>query len=158
MRNFLFGLAIVGLAVVLTPATASAQVGGRQTQQFTLGTRAIPNLRKPSGQLDTLNDLFAALRACWVPPPLVHARQGMEMTIVFSFNRDGALIGPPRVTYATPGVSPETRDVYREAMTRSLQNCTPFPFTSGLGGAVAGRPMSVRIIDDRDDSVAKPRV
>ena len=83
MRKFLFGLAILGWAIVLTPAPASAQVGGRQTQQFTLGTRAIPNLRRPRGKLDTLNDLFACLRACWVPPPLVHAHQGMEMTIVF---------------------------------------------------------------------------
>lgn len=157
MTGFFFGLIVAGLAAVVTPTSVSAQIGGRQNQQLTLGTRAIPNLRRPSGRLNTLNDLFAALRACWVPPPLENAHQGMEMTIRFSFNRDGKLIGPPQVTYATPGVTRRTRDVYREAMTRSLENCSPFPLTSGLGGAIAGRPMFVRIVDDRDDSAAKPR-
>jgi hypothetical protein len=177
MTKFLPASVLAAFAIVLAPAAASAQIqptlcsasggsgclvmaqaGGGRGQQLMLGTRSVPSARKPSGQLNTLNELFAALRACWVPPPLKNAHRGMEMTIRFSLNRDGRLIGPPRVTYATPEVTLKTRDIYREAMTRSLENCTPFPLTSGLGGAVAGRPISALIIDDRDDSAIKPRV
>ena len=39
--------------------------------------------------LDTIGDMFAALRACWVPPPKDAARHGMEYTIRFAFKRDG---------------------------------------------------------------------
>lgn len=76
----------------------------------------------------------------------------------FSFTRDGKLIGPPQLTYAKPDVSAKAREVYREALTQSLLNCAPLPFTSGLGGAVAGRLMFVTIVDDRDDSGVKPRI
>jgi hypothetical protein len=153
-----FRLIVTALAVMLTPASTMAQIGGRQSHQFTLGTRADPNVRKPFGQLDTLNDLAVAVYACWKPPPLAHAHQGMEITLRFAFSRDGRLLGQPQVTYATPEVTPETREIYRVALSRSLENCTPFPFTSGLGGAVAGRPLSARVVDNRDDSGIKPRV
>jgi hypothetical protein len=167
----------VALAIVLAAAPASAQVepracgvfggsacltlaqiGPGQRQGLLLGTRPYPNARRPSGELNTLNDLFAAVRACWVPPPLQHAEPGMEMTMRFSFNRDGKLIGPPQLTYAKPDVSVKVREVYREALARSLQSCTPLPFTSGLGAAIAGRPVFVTISDDRDNSGIKPRV
>src|SRR5664279_4178114 len=35
--------------------------------------------RKPDHDLDTIGDLFAALRACWWPPPVDAAREGMQM-------------------------------------------------------------------------------
>jgi hypothetical protein len=60
-------------------------------------------------------------------------------------------MGPPQVTYATPDVSREIRDLYRKALAQSLQDCTPLSFSKGLGGAIAGRPISVRVIDDRKD-------
>ena len=157
MRHFL-GLIAAAAAIMMTPISTNAQIGGRQDNQLTLGTRPSPGAKKPPDQLNTLNDLLGALRYCWNPPPLVHAEPGMRMTLRFSLNRDGKLIGPPQLTYATPGVSPKTREIYREAMTRSLEACTPFPLTSGLGGAVAGRPFVIWIVDDRDDSRVKPWV
>jgi hypothetical protein len=166
MWKFLVGPVVAPVALVLTAAAASAQVeprtcgmtggpacltlaqvGPGQRQQLLLGTRPTPNARKPVGPLNTLNDLWAALQACWVPPPLENAQPGMQMTLRFSFNRDGGLIGPPQLTYATPEMSVKTRDIYREALAQSLRNCTPLQFTSGLGGAIAGRPISVLISD-----------
>jgi hypothetical protein len=158
MTNRCFRLILAALALMLTPATTIAQIGGRQSHQFTLGTRADPNVRKPSGQLNSLNDLAAAVYACWKPPPLEYAHQGMEITLRFAFSRDGKLLGQPQVTYATPEVTLKTREAYREALTRSLEDCTPFPFTRALGGAVAGRPMTARVVDSRDDSRIKPRI
>jgi hypothetical protein len=140
---------ISAAAIALTPAAAQAQVGPGQNQQFMLDTRPTPNARKPAGELNTLSDLFAAMSACWKPPSFENARAGMQITLRFSLNRDGKLIGPPMVTYSTPGVGLQTREIYREAMLQSLEACTPFALTSGLGGAIAGRPISVRVVDHR---------
>ena len=43
--------------------------------------------RKPDHDLDTIGDLFAALRSCWSPPPADTAREGMQMSVRFSFKR-----------------------------------------------------------------------
>jgi hypothetical protein len=104
---------------------------------------------KPDHDLDTIGDLFAALRACWTPPAADVAHAGMEMSMRFSFKRDGELIGPPRMTYATPNVPSRTRDVYRHAINDALSQCAPLAMTSGLGGAIAGRPIMIRYVDNR---------
>lgn len=156
MASVFFGLFVAAVVAGLAHP-AAAQVGISQNRQLLLGTIPATDAKKPAGQLNTLNDLFAALRACWKPPALDNAYPGMQMTMRFSFNREGRMIGPPQVTYATADVSPRTRDVYREAMVQSLQRCAPFPFTKGLAGAVAGRPLTVRIVDNRDNSAVKPR-
>ena len=54
--------------------------------------------RKPDHDLDTIGDLFAALRSCWSPPPADIAREGMQMSVRFSFKRSGEIIAAPRVT------------------------------------------------------------
>ena len=46
---------------------------------------------KDDHALDTILDMFAALRACWIPPPKDAARHGMEYTIRFAFKRDGEI-------------------------------------------------------------------
>jgi hypothetical protein len=157
MKSFFSGLVIAAFAIGLAPVPAAAQVGAGQNQKMILGTRPATNAKKPPPQLNTLNDLFAALNACWKPPALENAHPGMQITMRFSLNRDGKMIGPPQVTYATAEVSPRTRDIYREAMAQSLEGCTLLSLTSGLGGAIAGRPIVVWIVDPRDNSSVKPR-
>jgi hypothetical protein len=73
----------------------------------------------------------------------------MEMSVRFSIKRDGELIAPPRLTYATPAASTQTRDAYRHAIDDSLARCVPLSLTKGLGGAIAGRPLMVRFVDNR---------
>ena len=106
--------------------------------------------RKPDHYLDTISDLFAALRACWSPPPADDAREGMQMSVLFSFKRSGQIIAPPRLTYSTRDVPQQTRDLYRKAITASLDACVPLKFTAGLSGALAGRPIMIRYVDNRD--------
>lgn len=106
--------------------------------------------QKPKHDLDTIGDLFAELRSCWSPPPESTARQGMQMSVRFSFNKTGGLIGPPRLTYATAGVPADTRTTYLNAISSSLNACLPLKFTSGLGGALAGRPIAIRYVDNRE--------
>lgn len=105
--------------------------------------------RKPDHDLDNIGDLFAELRSCWSPPPAEHAREGMQMSVRFSFKKSGEMIAAPRLTFATSGVSADTRTTYLNAINSSLNACLPLKFTGGLGGALAGRPIAIRYVDNR---------
>ena len=106
--------------------------------------------RRPDHDLDNIGDLFAELRSCWSPPAPGVAREGMQMSVRFSFKRSGEMIGPPRMTYATSGVPADTRSTYLKAINASLDACLPLKFTGSLGGALAGRPIAIRYVDNRD--------
>lgn len=106
--------------------------------------------RRPDHDLDTIGDLFAALRSCWTPPSAEDAREGMQMSVLFGFKRSGEIIAAPRVTFSTAGVSGDVRATYLKAINASLGACLPLPFSSGLGGALAGRPIAIRYVDNRD--------
>ncbi len=105
---------------------------------------------KPDHDLNTLRDLFFMLRACWTPPALAEAQRGMQMTVRISYKRSGDIFAPPQLTYVSERSSQKVRDTYRDAITRSLQACAPLHFSRGLGGAIAGKPILIRYIDDRD--------
>jgi hypothetical protein len=100
-------------------------------------------------KLDSISAMYAALRACWVPPPKDAARHGMQYTVRFAFKRDGEIVAPPRVTYASHDAPADVRDTYRDAVNAALQRCTPLHFSDGMGGAVAGRPIAIRFVDNR---------
>jgi hypothetical protein len=99
--------------------------------------------------LNTIRDVFSALRTCWLPPEKDVARSGTQITLRLSFNSHGGLISEPRTTYVTPDTPPDVRQVYWDAATAALKRCTPLQFTDGLGGALAGRPIAIRFVDDR---------
>jgi hypothetical protein len=125
-------------------------------QNLQLTVQSVPSqadaakYRKPDHDLNTIGDLFAALRSCWSPPPADDAREGMQMSVLFSFKRTGEIISAPRVTYSTREAPQQTRDLYRKAITASLAACMPLKFSGGLGGALAGRPIMIRYVDNRD--------
>jgi hypothetical protein len=106
--------------------------------------------QKPDHDLDTIADLFAELRSCWSPPPADAAHADMQMTVRFSFKRSGDMIGSPRMTFATMGAAADIRDTYLKAINSSLDACMPLKFTGGLGGALAGRPIAIRYVDNRE--------
>jgi hypothetical protein len=110
--------------------------------------------QKPDHDLDTIGDLFAELRSCWSPPPADAAHEGMQMTVRFSMKKSGEMIGPPRMTFATSGVPADVRTTYLKAINSSLDACIPLKFSDGLAGALAGRPIAIRYVDNRD--LAKP--
>src|SRR3954449_11862488 len=76
--------------------------------------------RKPDHDLDSIGDLFAALRSCWTPPPADSAREGMQMSVRFSFKRSGEMIAAPRLTFSTAGAPADTRATYLKAINASL--------------------------------------
>jgi hypothetical protein len=79
----------------------------------------------------------------------------MQMSVRFSFKRSGEMIGPPRMTFATSGAPADVRQTYLKAINASLDACIPLKFTDGLGGALAGRPIAIRYVDNRE--LAKPQ-
>ena len=105
--------------------------------------------QKPQAPLNTLKDIGAALQACWVPPPMDKSRPGMQITVLMSFRRNGELFGQPRITFESTGASDDERLAYRIAVAQMLQRCAPLPFTEALGNAMAGRPLRMRLIDER---------
>jgi len=121
---------LLGLAVLTTVVRAAAA----QTPQL---------------PLNTLNEVSAALRACWVPPPLDQSRAGMQITVQMSFRRNGELFGHPRITFESAGASDDERLAYRVAVAKMIKRCAPLPFSNALGNALAGRPFTIRLIDHR---------
>ena len=93
-------------------------------------------------RLDTIKDVFAKLYSCWRPPPPSRANP-IDITVIVSFNREGAILGHPRITHESEHATDNDRLIYRVAVMQTLQRCTPLPFTEGLGGAVAGRPLAI---------------
>ena len=79
--------------------------------------------------LDTIRDMFAALRAYWIPPPKEEARHGMQYTIRFAFRRNGEIIAPPRMTYSSQDAPAAVRDLYRDAVDAALKRCAPLHFS-----------------------------
>ena len=72
------------------------------------------------------------------------------MSVRFSFKRTGEIIAAPRLTFSTSGVPADTRSLYLKAINASLEACMPLKFTDGLGGSLAGRPIAIRYVDNRD--------
>jgi hypothetical protein len=184
IRIFAFGLAIVASLTMLAPTSAQTVCSVLDNRPCTPtfcsvfnDGPCVPDLPFPFGDglrltvqsqddaaarasdqpLDTIQALFGALRACWIPPPVEQSRPGTQITIRFSLNRAGEVIGEPRYTYATPSLSSEVKSAYQEAIAAALRRCTPFRLSGGLGGAIAGRPISTRFIDNRGLRTEKPQ-
>jgi len=100
--------------------------------------------RAEPAQVNTISEIIAKLRTCWKPPPPSRANPGIDITVVFSFNREGAILGHPRISYESEQATDNDRLQYRIAVMEALQRCTPMPFTESMAGAVAGRTLAVQ--------------
>jgi hypothetical protein len=94
--------------------------------------------------LETVHQIHAALRACWVPPADV-AQDKIQVTLRLSFKRDGEILGEPLITYENPGIADDERKTIRMAVAAALQRCNPLPLSAALGGIIAGHPINVRL-------------
>lgn len=87
--------------------------------------------------LKTMEDVGAALHACWTPPA---DTDGSSVTLSFSFKRDGTLIGPPRPTAIDVKGDENERRAFVDAAIAAVEKCLPLEFapslTSGIGGNV----------------------
>jgi hypothetical protein len=99
--------------------------------------------RTEPGQVDNIRDIFAKMRTCWKPPPASRANP-IDITVIVSFNRAGEIFGHPRISYESEAATDDDRLIYRIAVMEALQRCTPMPFTEGMAGAIAGRPIAIK--------------
>jgi hypothetical protein len=96
-----------------------------------------------SAPANTLRELYTALGECVKAPG---GFPGSEITVVFSLKRDGSLLGRPRISHTKLlGDSSAQTDFVRNVLA-AFDKCLPLSLSPGLGGAVAGRPMSFRVI------------
>jgi hypothetical protein len=104
--------------------------------------------------VDRLYDLGPLLSKCLVMPPDDEVRPGMRVTLKLAFKRNGELLAEPRFTYTTHEAPAEVKTAYHEAALDMLKRCTPLPITAELGGAIAGRPFVVPIVETRPEKKA----
>ena len=122
--------------------TSPSQPASREPAQSTTQGPAAPPVQA-GPQVNTLHEVFARLFSCWKPPSAAEATP-MDITVMVSFNRSGAIMGHPRITYETPKATDSDRVAYRVAVMEALQRCSPMPFTEAMAGAIAGRPLAVQ--------------
>jgi hypothetical protein len=96
-----------------------------------------------AGQVNTIREAIEKIWSCWKPPPASHANP-IDITVIVSFNRAGAILGRPRITFESEQATDNDRLQYRIAVMEALQRCAPMPFTESMAGAVAGRPFAVQ--------------
>ena len=96
--------------------------------------------RAAGDAITRFTDIAPALLACWRPPA---GTEGMEITVVFGFRRDGALLGPPRISHARLTGDLDLRKRFVASALAAVADCTPLRFAPSLGGAVAGRPFAM---------------
>jgi hypothetical protein len=131
-----------------------------QQLQLTIDSERLAPTKSPADEsteaqprkLNSIREVFTALRRCWVPPAQDQARPGTQLSIRISFKRDGEPFGEPRLTYVTPGISPQDRQIYWDAVMAAVHRCAPLAFSRQLGGALAGRPFAIRFVDNRQRS------
>jgi hypothetical protein len=95
-----------------------------------------------SAPANTLPDLWRELSACVKGPG---DSAGSELTIVFALKRDGSLFGKPRITHSHLLGDADAQSAFVSGAIGALAKCLPISITDDLGGAIAGRPLSIRI-------------
>jgi hypothetical protein len=133
----LTGLASGAFAQAPSPSLPAKQPG----QPATKGPATAP--AGPGTQVNSLKEVFERLFSCWKPPAASVALP-MDITVLVSFNRSGAIMGHPRITYESPKATDSDRLAYRVAVMETLQRCSPMPFTETMAGAAAGRPLAIQ--------------
>lgn len=102
------------------------------------------NSSKP---INTINEMFLALDACWQPPK---GTAGMSITLRFSLRRDGSLIGKPQTTYTKKIANDELSKAFVASVLQALDKALPLTFTESMGGAIAGRPIALLFVSHAD--------
>lgn len=92
---------------------------------------------------NSLRELRSELDACVRAPG---GPVGSAVTIVFALKRDGALLGRPRISQAHLVGEPGVQRSFVAGAIAALGRCLPVSVTDSLGGAIAGRLFSIRLI------------
>ena len=108
---------------------------------MTAGALSIATFPSAAASLNSMNEVGAALLACWTPPA---NSENSSVTLSFSFKRDGTLIGPPRTTAIHVSGDDKARKAYVDAATKALNDCLPLAFSPSLAQGVAGNVFTLQ--------------
>ncbi len=95
-----------------------------------------------SAPANTLSELWRSLSSCIRAPT---ESVGSDLTIVFALKRDGSLLGQPKITHSHLLGDAAAQAAFVADAIEALAKCLPVNITDALGGAIAGRPLSIRI-------------
>jgi hypothetical protein len=101
-----------------------------------------PEIKEAPRQLERLREVGPALARCWLPPAVDGPG---EITVTLSFNRMGAIIGVPRISYSR-ALAPEQKRLLQASVFNALAHCGSLPFSPSLGAAIAGQVFAIRFI------------
>ncbi|RRI04989.1 hypothetical protein EH240_07510 [Mesorhizobium tamadayense] len=104
-----------------------------------------------AASLNTMNEVGAALQACWTPPA---NSENSTVTLSFSFKRDGTLIGPPKPTGIKVGGNDKARQAYVDAATAALRNCLPLSFSPTLAQGIPGKVFTLQFNSPKSNAKA----
>lgn len=124
------------------PADGKDELAAALTPIFAPNGDAKPEpTPSPTAPAATLNALFAYLSHCLrdvAGPP------GAQLTIAFALKRDGSLLGAPHVAFLRAQRDSD-RALMLDRVAGKFAACLPAPITDGLGGAIAGRRLTLRV-------------
>ena len=76
------------------------------------------------------------------------------MVLKFAFNRWGAVIAKPDITFSKLSGDIDAQKRFVAAVLAALHACTPLPITQGLGEVIAGRPITIRFFSKKRETAA----
>jgi hypothetical protein len=94
--------------------------------------------------VDTLGDLFASFRSCLAG---VAGPAGSQLTMRFSLRNNGALVAEPHITYSVAPPGTASARPFENLVLSAFARCAPFDLDPRLGAAIAGRPMTIRVVE-----------
>jgi hypothetical protein len=97
---------------------------------------------KPEHPINSVREIRAGLRACWISPPTGTPPQ---VGVRLSLKRNGEILGQPLISYTNPDASDDERVALRAAVDATLARCMPLPISQALGDIIAGRPINVKL-------------
>jgi hypothetical protein len=116
---------------------------------FCLAATAAPAQNAPA-RPNTIKQMFAQLNGCMAGLRLA---KGTDVTVRFSLNRRGGLIGKPRITYGHWTGDQADREASAASIAQGFNQCLPLEISDALGGAIAGQMIVYRVRGAREDKV-----
>ena len=103
---------------------------------------SLPQTTLAEHPINSVREIRAGLRRCWVPPP---TRIPPQLTVRLSLKRNGEILGQPLISYTSPDTSEDERAALHAVVVAAIAQCTPLPISDALGAIIAGRPINVRL-------------
>jgi len=101
-----------------------------------------PSLARADEPANSVAAMFAHMNRCI---GIVRLAAGTDVTVQFSLNRRGGLIGKPRITHAHWEGDEKDRRAAAASIADGFDRCLPAAISDALGGAIAGQPFAYRI-------------